>query len=304
MNNKNLDLIFKQSGPFSHISSEGLEGIVFRDDKDRYAALVYMAAAANESNTVILAYALMSNHVHFILQGDNPMHFYERFILRMNQYLSRHGHGNKLLPSRPSITPLMDRFQFLDAVAYVVRNQYVVDQTVTPYSELCTSGYLYFNSLFHQVSAMLPYEPVEGLSARKLMQLTFTKDQSIPLSGLKLLNGIPCPHSFVNYKLVEELFGTARLFTIRVFKSVEAQMETALLLGETPFLPDEELSREIWKYCKEKWNVKSVLQLTREQKYELAKHMKYNYHASNGQIVRISSLPQKDVDALFPMSRK
>lgn len=300
----NLEILFKQAGPFFHVSSEGIDGIVFRDDKDRYAAFVYMAAAANEARTSILAYALMSNHVHFILQGNNPDLFYERFILRMNQYLSRHGGGNAQLPSQPSITPIKDRNQFLDAVAYVIRNQYVVDTTVTPYSVFWTSGYMYFNTAFHQVSALLPYVPVEDLSARKLIRLTFTKDPSMPLSGLKLLNGIPCPRSFVNYKLVEDIFGSARLFTIRVFKSVEAQMETALLLGETPFLPDEELSREIWKYCKERWNVKSVLQLTREQKFELAKHMKYVYHASNGQIVRISSLAPKDVDALFPMSSK
>lgn len=304
MKTKNLELLFKQSGPFFHVSSEGIDGIVFRDDTDRYAAIVYMAAAANEARTSVLAYALMSNHVHFVLQGDNPDSFYERFIIRMNQYLSRHGCGNTQIPSQPSITPIRDRNQFMDAVAYVVRNQYVVDPTVTPYSVFWTSGYMYFNTVFHQISDLLPYESAEDLSARNLRRLTFTKDPSIPLSGLKLLKGVPSPRSFVKYKLVEDLFDSARLYTIRVFKNVEAQMETAILLGETPFLPDEELSRAIWKYCKERWGINSVLQLTREQKYELAKHMKYTYHASNGQIVRISSLPPKDVDALFPMSSK
>ena len=148
------------------------------------------------------------------------------------------------------------------------------------------------------------YTLVSEMSGRKIMQLLNTKDIDQPFGQLKVLFDYPAPSSFVDYKLVEQLFKNARQFTNKVFKNVEAQIETAKMLGEIPIVPDEEMSALMWKYCKDKWDAPGLNKLNSAQRVDLAKYMKYTYHSSNSQISRITSLPISSVNSLFPLSAK
>lgn len=296
--------LFKEKGPFFHVCSKPVDNILFGIDQDRKAALIFLALSAEESSMTILAYAIMSNHFHVILAGNTPERFYVLFKERVNQYLARHGHGGCSLPDEPTTVPVTSLNQLMDEIAYVIRNQYVVDRSVNPLSHLWSSGYLYFNPMLEMLASEVRYKPAAEMSERKIMQLTFSKNTTVPLGRILVFNGIPAPSSFVDYKLVERLFTDARLFTTKVFKNVEGQIETARLLGETPVFTDEEMSRLMWKYCKEEFGVNSIKQLTMAQKVELAKHMKYSYHSSNGQIARITLLFRREVDSLFPLSSK
>jgi len=150
----------------------------------------------------------------------------------------------------------------------------------------------------------LEYIPLSSLSARKIMKLIYTKDIPQSLGKIKIFNDTPMPSSFVDYKLVEALFLNARRFLTKVFRNVESQVETARLLGEVPIIPDDEMFRLMWKYCKDKWGISSIRQLSAPQKIDLAKHMKYNYSSANSQISRVTTLSRKDIDTLFPLSAK
>ena len=146
------------------------------------------------------------------------------------------------------------------------------------------------------------YTSADTLSGRKLMKLSHSKELSQYIGKMKFLNDFPAPSSFVDYELVERLFSSARQFFSIVFRNVEGQVETALMLGENPVVPDEEMSRLMWKYCKNEWGVQGFRDLTAAQRINLAKHMKYAYHSSNGQVARISGLARKEVDTLFPQA--
>jgi hypothetical protein len=294
--------LFKERGPFSHVCSKPVDGILFNSDEDRWTALVFLAMAAEETSTRILAYAIMSNHFHAIIESLDPATFYSKFRDRINLYLARHGASSRL-PEAPTIVPIVSLNQLMDEVAYVIRNQFVVDKSINPLSHKWCSGYLYFNPMGKELADEGKYEDAASLSGRKIALLTFSREGGQPLGRIKLRNGVLAPSSFVDYRLVEQLFGTPSLFFTKLFRNVEAQVETALLLGETPVVPDEEMSRIIWAYCKKTWDVKGVLQLTPAQRIELAKHMKYTYRSSNGQIARITHLPRKDVETLFPVKK-
>lgn len=294
--------LFKEKGPFFHVCSKPVDNILFGIDQDRKAALIFLALSAEESSMTILAYAIMSNHFHVILAGNTPERFYVLFKERVNQYLARHGHGGCSLPDEPTTVPVTSLNQLMDEIAYVIRNQYVVDRSVNPLSHLWSSGYLYFNPMLEMLASEVRYKPAAEMSGRKISQLTFTRDNSLSLGNIKVLNDLPAPSSFVDYRLVEKLFSSARQFIAKVFRNVEAQIETARLLGEVPVFTDEEISRLMWKYCKEKFDVRGMKQLSQVQMIELAKHMKYSYHSSNGQIARITRLSRGDVDKLFPQA--
>lgn len=245
----------------------------------------------------------MSNHVHVLLRGFEARLFYDCFVSMMNNYLRRHGRKESLLPEDPTIVPINTLAQLRDVIAYVLRNRYVVDPTVNPFTCNWSSGYLYFNPQLETMIALLPYTKSENLSKRRAMSLTCTADGILP-PGLLFLNDEVAPSSFVDYKLVERLFLNARQFTLKMFKNVEAQVEIAASVGEEFILPDDELFVIAWKYCKTTWGTDNIRQLSPATKRELAKYLKLTYYSSNGQIMRITGLAKTDVDAMFPLSAK
>ena len=82
---REAEWLFNSSGQFSHIYSTPLEsGYIFENDEERKYAILSMALAAEVAKVVILAYALMTNHFHFIVKGENGKEFFLDFRARMS----------------------------------------------------------------------------------------------------------------------------------------------------------------------------------------------------------------------------
>lgn len=296
-----LERVFREGCPFYHLHTKPLEtGVIFENDIDRAVALVYIAIAARTTGVELLAYALMSNHFHFILQGSEKRcrAFFDLVKTRLSLYFSRHGRPAALKAiDNPEPTPITSLKQLQDEIAYVVRNPYVVRVDVNPLAYLWCSGFLYFNSLLDQIRT----RPSSRLTVREKRALLRSHDVDLP-EGLTWLDGCVFPGSFVNYRLVESMFRDAQQFTITVFKNVEAQVETALRLGERPSVNDDEMLSAALRLCRNEYGVKGPSQLTEEQKFDLARKLKFDYYASNGQISRFTTLPLATVNALYPLS--
>lgn len=298
-----LERIFREGGPFYHLHTKPLEkGVIFENDIDRAVALVYIAIAARTIGVEILAYALMSNHFHFILRGSEERcrAFFELVRKRLSLYLSRHGRPGALkMVEDPDPTPITSLKQLQNEIAYVIRNPYVVRTDVNPLAYLWCSGFLYFNPLLDLIRT----RPTSQLTVQGKRALLRSHDVDLP-EGLTWLDECVFPGSFVNYRLAESMFRDAQQFTMMVFKNVEAQVETALRLGEKPSVNDDEMLSASLRLCRNEYGVKGPSQLTEEQKYELAKKLKFDYYASNGQISRFTTLPLATVNALYPLSAK
>ncbi len=298
-----LERLFQESGPFFHVHTEPLKtGIIFMTEEERMVAIVYIAIAAMLAGVEVLAFALMSNHFHFILRGEECRcrDFYARFSKMLDLYFSRHGRAGVLAPiSQPDPTPITTLKQFRDEIAYVIRNPFVVRRDVNPFAYPWCSGFLYFNPIL----SMLKQQSASALTLSAVRPLTHSRDLPIP-PGLTLVDGHVFPGSFVNYSLVESMFTDCRQFMFWVFKNVEALVETALRLGEKPALPDDDILAVSLQLCKKEYGVKGPSYLTENQKYDLAKKLKYDYCASNGQVARFTGLPARTIDAFFPLSAK
>ena len=298
-----LERVFREEGPFFHLHTKPLEtGVIFENDIDRAVALVYIAIAAKTVGVELLAYALMSNHFHFILRGSEELcrAFFDRVRTRLSLYFSRHGRPKALRAvETPDPTPITSLKQLQDEIAYVIRNPYVVRVDVNPLAWLWCSGFLYFNPLLDLIRT----RPTAGLTIREKRELLHSRDVVIP-DGLTWVDGCVFPGSFVNYRLAESMFRDARQFTFTVFKNVEAQVETALRLGDTPMVNDDEMLSVSLRLCRDDYGVKGPSHLSGEQKIDLAKKLKYDYYASNGQIARFTTLPLTTVNTLYPLSAK
>lgn len=296
-----LEQRFRESGPMYHLHTKPLEtDVILQDDEERAVVLVYTAMAASMAGVEILAYALMSNHFHYILRGreDRCGAFFREWGSLLSVFFSRHGKPGVLKRiGEPGLTAITSLRQFRDEIAYVIRNPFVVRIDIHPLAYPWCSGYLYYNPLL----LLLKQTPVTALTLREKRELTHTREVRLP-EKLTLAGGKVFPGSFVNYRLVESLFASTRQFILCVFKNVEAQVETAIRLGERPCLTDDDLLPVSLRLCKEEFGARGPSFLTEEQKYALAKRLKYDYHASNGQVARFTGLPVRTIDALFPMS--
>ena len=298
-----LERVFREGGPFFHLHTKPLEtGVIFENDIDRAVALVYIAIAAKTVGVEILAYALMSNHFHFILRGSEELcrAFFDVVRKRLSLYFSRHGRPGALKSvETPDPTPITTLKQLQDEIAYVIRNPYVVRVDVNPLAWFWCSGFLYFNPLL----ALIRTRPTARMTMREKRALLQSHDVDIP-DGLTWVDGCVFPGSFVNYGLVESMFRDARQFTTVVFKNVESQVETALRLGDRPTVNDDEMLSVSLRLCRNEYGVKGPSHLTREQKFDLARKLKFDYYASNGQVARFTTLPLDTVNTLYPLSAK
>ncbi|MBR2226892.1 MAG: hypothetical protein IJ893_03365 [Bacteroidales bacterium] len=296
--------LFRDSGPFYHLSTKPLENeLIFRDDEERKVAMNLIALTARELRVDILAFALMNNHFHFIIKGElvDGVAFFRRLRKRLSNYFARLGRAGILdkVDVDPHTPPIASLTQFRNEIAYVIRNPYVVRLDVNPFSWPWCSGYLYFNPFLSQLGSQSPDE----LSFKEKRVITRATDPVLDPS-FRVRNGMIVPESFVNYKLVENLFPNARKFTWWVMKNIEAQIEVAGRLDERPNLNDDELFKTAQIISRTRFGLNSVKDLPLQQRKKLGIILKNELSASNGQIARIAQLEQRIVDAMFPLTAK
>lgn len=296
--------LFQKSGPFHHLSTLPLgNGVIFQDDEERRIAINFMGIVAKEVPIDILAFALMSNHFHFIIRGEwvDGFEFFQRFKKRLSTFFSRRGRSGVLdsVDVDPDVAPITSLTQFRNEIAYVIRNPYVARSDVNPFTWPWSSGYLYFNPLIQHLDS----KPVDALTFRGKRDITRSADIKLD-SSLQVRDGMITPESFVNYKLVERLFPNAQKFAWWVLKNVEAQMETAGRLGEKPSLNDDELFVTAQQLARSQFGIDGVKELSLQQRKELGVILKNKWGASNGQVARIARLEPRVVDAMFPLAAK
>lgn len=292
--------LFLKASPFFHLYTSPVEDVVLiRNDVSRGIAISYMAIAAREAGVKIDAYAIMSNHFHFILQGtrDKILAFYHLFRHLLDVYLARSEKIRVFKNVEPGLTEITSLKQYRDEVAYVLRNPFVVRTDVNILANEMTSAHLYYS----------PYRSSNGLKAK---DLTVQQKRALLKSGALSLpeewyiaDHHVDPVSFVDYPMVESLFAHARQFVYSLLKNVEAQIEIAISHGETPVIPDEELLKKAFSICHNRFRQKGPGALTLLQKKELAVELHKDYYASAAQLARVTGLTAKELEPMFPKAQ-
>jgi len=296
--------LFRESGPFYHLSTKPLEnGLIFQEEEERRIAMNWIGILSKEFRIEILAFALMSNHFHFIIKGEllDGIAFFKQLKKRLSTYFSRKGRIGVLdsVTVDSDTPPISSLKQFRNEIAYVIRNPYVARTDVNPFAWPWCSGYLYFNPFLQQLVS----RSVLDLTFREKREITRSADLALD-SSLRVREGMIVPESYVNYRLVERLFPNVRQFTWWVLKNVEAQVETSARMGERPNLNDDELFITAQQLSRSEFGRGSVKELTLQQRKELGILLKNKWGASNGQIARIAQLDQRTVDEMFPLAAK
>ncbi len=113
-------------GSTVHLTARGIRHLpIYVDDLDRRMFIAFLAHSVQRRHWVCLAYCLMSNHYHVILELTKPnlsegMHRLNwLYALRFNE---RHGHSGHLFEARFASTEIETEEHLLAALSYVVLN--------------------------------------------------------------------------------------------------------------------------------------------------------------------------------------
>ena len=296
--------LFRDSGPFYHLSTKPLEqGVIFECEEERRVAINMIAILAKETNVEILAFAIMSNHFHFIIKGElvDVLEFFRRLKKRLSNFFARRGRSGvmDLVDVDPQTPAIANLTQFRNEIAYVIRNPYVARTDVNPFTYPWCSGYLYFNPFLDSLCS----KGIDELSYKEKRDITRATNPVVDPT-FRVRDGMIAPESFVNYKLVERLFTSTQKFVWWVIKNVEAQVEVAARLDERPKLNDDELFKTAQQLARTAFSYDSMKELPIQQRKELGVILKNKWGASNGQVARIAQLDPRTVDAMFPLTAK
>ena len=288
-----------------HLCTPGeSSGILFRTEEDYVYGMnmVGVCAAKFWDKIGIYTFQLMSNHLHFVIEGEltDVEEFFNDLKLRLRRFLLKQDRGYDINNISYSTIPVHDENYLRNLIAYVNRNGYLVNKNMTQFSyPWGTNRYFFF-----PLGEIEPKTFLSKLPNRTKMDMFHTREISFPES-FYLTNGYISPYCYCKIELAEGLYMHAHNYSSLVSRRVESFQNIAAEIGDTITYSDEEMYVSVFHHIKKQFNKSGIQTLSKTEKLQVAKLMHYEYNSSNKQISRILKLDIESINALFPQkSRK
>jgi len=297
---RQCELTFSMSGRWYHLYTSGKTTESFlKDDKDFKYCMNLMARCAIElPELVIVAFAIMDNHIHIVLAGDRAEIelFFMTYRRRLSRYLSVKYRQTVPSTFQMMLKDISDLKSLRNTIAYVNRNGYVASPCFTPFSYPWGTGTVYFN-------VTVQNECLSSLTIE--CQRAFFRGR-IPsgLENCRITDGYITADSFCSIKLGMSFFRDAHQYFSLISKSVESYGQLAADLDDGEFLTDQELFQELVKILNERYDGSRIGSLSKAQRLDLARTLHFQFHSSNGQVRRLLGLTQYEVDQMFPKAKQ
>ena len=291
--------IFISHGPYWHIYTDGTQmQNIFCCEEDFKTAMWTLAASRHTFKGVqVLTFELMGNHVHLILAGQREecIKAFELFAARLRQAFPKRQRAIDWSKFKMEIMPIESLQALRNEIIYVNRNAFVANPAYTPDSYPWGGGCAYFCPwLKHLVIKPLGKLPI-------LTQRTLLHTKKItPFADLKVIDSMPYIPSFCDISLGESMFRDARSYFNSLTRNAEAFSQIASRLKDAIFLTDEELYSVICSHISKEYSVKNPSQLSAQQKIDTARHMHFDYNATNQQLRRMLRLDIAILEEMFP----
>jgi REP element-mobilizing transposase RayT len=276
------------------ITTDHLEKkIWFRDLQDYIVGMNYVAVLAASMNVAIIAFILMSNHVHFLLRCSEAeaREFIDSFKkLYSMYYQAKYGESGFLRRNNVDIQRInIDHEGAEIVIAYIVMNSVAARICLTASGYRWGSGACYFNE--NKEKGI----PIGSLSIRKQRKI-LKSHVKVPQDWLLSSDGYILPESYVRFAEVEKLYKTpARM---QYFLDASRKARKALE-KESPAFDDQLLVAGIRSLCVSLFNKKSQKDLTHSELSEMLRQLRWRFGADIHQISRVSGIPYEEVSELL-----
>lgn len=286
---------FAMSGNWFHLFTSGRETTLFlkTDDDYRYCMNLMARCAVEFHELVIVAFAIMGNHIHIVLSGECSVFiaFFHTFRRRLSRYLFAKYKESVPSSFQLAYKKICDLKSLRNTIVYVNRNGYVANPAYTPFSYPWSTGTCFFN--VNQGSVPVSSLTIDGQRA------LFKGRVPAALQQAELTDGFVSPNSYCSISFGMALFRDAHHYFNMICKNMESYSELATDLDDGEFLTDPEMFSEVLKILDRRYAGVKLKSLSNAQKNDLARVLHFQYHSSNGQIRRILGISQYDIDQLF-----
>lgn len=272
------------------------EGLWFRDDGDFKVGMNYVALSALYCSVIIIAFVLMSNHVHFVLycSYEEAQRFIDKFKENCSRYLAKkYGIRELLRKNRVVIQRISpDDESFERAVAYTHMNPPAANICLSPTGYPWGTGGAFFKGC-----------PTKGirmgsLSKRAASKLLHTK-QALPSDWIIDDDGYILPESYVPVSLVESIFRTPKRMYYFLQNSSKSKRKDNFKGNNLPAFRDQVLISAIPDMCRTIFGRNAISELEEGERAELVKQLKRRFSADYRQIARATSIPENEVVRLL-----
>lgn len=261
---RGCEIRFSSKGKFYHMYTDGNSNhILFCSNEDFIYIMNLIGICSCHFKSVhIYTFAIMNNHLHFILEcdQDNAEEMFAMLRSCLQRYYIRNGRCVNLSNFKCEFVHIDNLNTLRNEIAYVNRNGYVVRPDCTPFSYPWGAGILFFNPL----SGLIPSSRFNELSTHAKRKICHSHNVSFDSDNLRVYDGIILPSSFCKISEAEEMYAAVSALTYK------------------------------------QYNIKHPQLLPAKEKIEVAKRMHYEFNASNRQIKSILRLEISIVDELFP----
>lgn len=280
-----------------HIFSSGTKDDTWFKDKDTPKDIVNALAVsyARSADARILAYCIMSNHIHLTLHGDLPActSLMKTFIMQMKRILPE-----KLISGiETSCSEIKDLEYLLTCIAYGDRNPLKGGITILPcYYEWSSAGLLFrADDPSHDTA----YRPIGSFMKREQRKLFHTHD-ILPQEWLvgpdqRIWNG-----NFVEYKTTQKLFNNspARYLYYLARNSGELMLRRS---GRSQGLTmnDVELKGKMLEVSMTFFKKDRITDLSLPERLKVAREMRRKWAVSFKQLGRLLHIKGDDLEELL-----
>ena len=267
------------------------EGLWFRDEDDYRTGMNYMAIVSYTLGIPVLAFVLMSNHVHMVIacNEEQALTFITEFK-RLYSFYYRHKYKAKefLRNNECDYRKLSKEDESLErAIAYVQMNPVAAN--------ICPHAFLY------PWGTGSSFFDTRGVAGNLLSEYSFRHQIRMLHSNVRLPqnfridNGHIQPRSYVKTLLVEKLFRTPKRMNYFLFNSSKAKSRRENQEALHPSFRDWSLSAFMTDLCRSLFNQESLDKLNQAQQAEIVRQLQYRFSADINQISRVSGVPYEDI---------
>lgn len=285
---------FRRMGQVYNANTPENHPIILKTNQDFKAAMSILAVCAGMYPDVkVYAFQLMSNHIHLVAASSEAQiqEFFEFFVTRLDKFFA---HTMDFSSFKLKLFPVSDLAYLRNAIAYVNRNGFVVNNDVTPFSYQWGSSRYFFQPVVRRYEEKC--SRTIGIAAlRALIHSRFCDH----LKDLRYIDGYISPLEFCHIEEAESIFRDAKQYFYTISRNIEANSEVAKSIGESIFYTDSDLYSAASKMAKENFGNYNLKTLPVDAKLEIAKRLHYDYNAGDKQLNRLLGIDIMILKAMF-----
>lgn len=269
--------------------------VLFKKKSDFVIAMNYVAVLKHITGANILAFIIMSNHLHFVFEctKNEAIDYMNRLKTLYGRYFAKeYGVKDILRLNNVHLEPLFLEDESLHrAIAYVLMNSVSARLCLYMNDYPWGSGRVYFN-------AVQPGGVRIGTLSKRARQRILKTWAELNSEWILLNDGYISPSCYISYKFVESLFRTpARLKFFLDSSSKAIPKQNAW--PNSPGFSDQTIVSAANDYRRTVFQKREKDSLTPEQTEELARQLRRRFSLDIAQLCRILNLSYEEAAGIF-----